>query len=474
MSLVVQEIRLQENFNLSLVNISDWIGQIVQNKIIENWKAQDIPPHLATLEQRILRINDQGRGRLLGLYQKILIHDSIDADNGYYQSHLQLTGLVVKREGKLQVYNPIYQAVFNQNWVDQALAKLRPPFYAEALRCWRELDKQDEAFLLWGQALAAAEDWAMGKKLSDEDEKFLSASREVEKREQNRKLELAEEQKAIAIEKNRIITEAQEEAKQEIIKVRKTRKTAFIIAGIAGIFALGGIIASTKEFSEVNSQRNKLLEADINLSARNAKIVFLDNHDIEAILLAINSGTKLNKIKQVSVESLKELEIFSILPQVIYGVLERNHGIAERNRFESHQGPVKNASFSPDGQHIVTASEDKTAKVWDIKGNLLATFSRDDYNPVINPSFSPDGRQIITISYKTPKVWDLKRNLLATLSGDHGYVIHASFSPDGWHIFTISPDRTPKFWDLKGNLKVWDLKGNLLATLPVHRHNYQF
>ena len=31
---------------------------------------------------------------------------------------------------------------------------------------------------------------------------------------------------------------------------------------------------------------------------------------------------------------------------------------------EGHQGPVLSASFSADGTHVVTASEDNTARVW--------------------------------------------------------------------------------------------------------------
>jgi WD40 repeat protein len=32
-----------------------------------------------------------------------------------------------------------------------------------------------------------------------------------------------------------------------------------------------------------------------------------------------------------------------------------------------HQGQVRSAAFSPDGTHLVTASDDSTARVWDIQ-----------------------------------------------------------------------------------------------------------
>jgi WD40 repeat protein len=66
---------------------------------------------------------------------------------------------------------------------------------------------------------------------------------------------------------------------------------------------------------------------------------------------------------------------------------------------------VRKSFFSPDGKQIVTASFDNTAKVWDIKGNLLATLGHQ--GSVINASFSPDGKRIVTASFDNiAKVWN--------------------------------------------------------------------
>ena len=165
------------------------VSAIVNEKVIENWEAQDIPAHLKTIRDRILQSDERGRGRLLGLYQQVLDGDGIPADEGYDQMQLRLTGLVVKRDGRLIVYNPIYGVVFNHIWASRALADTRPTFYGSAFQSWQESNDQKESFLLWGQALADAEAWAKGKRLSDEDDQFLRESREVEKRVINLKLE---------------------------------------------------------------------------------------------------------------------------------------------------------------------------------------------------------------------------------------------------------------------------------------------
>ncbi|MGF1677508.1 MAG: hypothetical protein ACFCUV_28025, partial [Rivularia sp. (in: cyanobacteria)] len=84
-------------------------------------------------------------------------------------------------DGKLQVYNRIYQSVFNGEWVEKELGKLRP--YSQVLTAWLEANRQDESRLLRGQALQDALDWAKDKSLSDVDYQFLAASQELDKRE---------------------------------------------------------------------------------------------------------------------------------------------------------------------------------------------------------------------------------------------------------------------------------------------------
>jgi hypothetical protein len=48
------------------------------------------------------------------------------ANDNSVQIELRLSGLVVKQDSKLKVYNRIYQSVFNLRWVEKELAKLQP------------------------------------------------------------------------------------------------------------------------------------------------------------------------------------------------------------------------------------------------------------------------------------------------------------------------------------------------------------
>nr|MDJ0703544.1 AAA-like domain-containing protein [Leptolyngbyaceae cyanobacterium MO_188.B28] len=160
--------------------IPPWTASLVQSQIIENWESQDNPEHLKTIRDRLLR-NPQKAARLLGIYQAILKKGAAPADDSTEQVELQLSGLVIKRGGNLTALNQIYQTVFNQHWLSQQFAQLRP--YAETLDAWLRSDRQDDSRLLRGQALKNAQIWADSRSLSDLDYQFLAASQALETQE---------------------------------------------------------------------------------------------------------------------------------------------------------------------------------------------------------------------------------------------------------------------------------------------------
>jgi len=102
------------------------IDAIVQNYIIKNWEYHDDPEHLRTIRNRLLIDKDVAYKRLK-IYQKILQYHHIDPDESGEQMALRLSGLVVKQQGKLKVYNKVYENVFNLNWVEENIALLARP-----------------------------------------------------------------------------------------------------------------------------------------------------------------------------------------------------------------------------------------------------------------------------------------------------------------------------------------------------------
>ena len=90
---------------------AQWIENLVQTKIIENWESQDEPEHLRTIRDRLFKSKQSAR--LLELYRQIVQQGEIVAVDSAEERELLLSGLVVKQQGTLKVQNRIYRSIFN-------------------------------------------------------------------------------------------------------------------------------------------------------------------------------------------------------------------------------------------------------------------------------------------------------------------------------------------------------------------------
>ena len=75
---------------------------------------------------------------------------------------------------------------------------------------------------------------------------------------------------------------------------------------------------------------------------------------------------------------------------------------------------------------------------------------------------SPDGRRAVTASNdRTLKVWELESGReLQTLSGHAGWVRAVALAPDPWRAVSASSDRTLKVWELESGRELQTLSGH--------------
>jgi WD40 repeat protein len=106
---------------------------------------------------------------------------------------------------------------------------------------------------------------------------------------------------------------------------------------------------------------------------------------------------------------------------------------------------------------VVTASDDRTARIWDVATGREIVVLRGHKDAVNLAEFSADGRSVVTTSFNASamlstvenaaRVWDAATGKeIATLKGHDGVVFLAAFSPDGKTIVTASFDQTARLW----------------------------
>ena len=459
--LTAQKLAAQTSHDCNIAaNCQLFIAELVQSSALENWEFQDEPEHLKTIRDRLLR-NPQRTGRLLGLYQQILADATlpnqteklagelsslakpvgelaISSEDSSEKMELLLSGLIVKDQGKLRVYNPIYASVFNREWIQQELAKRRP--YSESIGAWFASNHTDNSRLLQGGSLAEALTWAADKSLSDRDYQFLSASQELENLEFQRALELEKAASQILAEANLVLTKAQQKAKQTV------QLSLFGLAAISAISA--SVIVQTQRVADrAQNQKNQAIITQIQALNSTADIS-LSYDQLGALIAAVSAG---KKIRETEVSPALKAQTVNILHQTLNAI----NPVRERNRFPNGH----TANFSPDGKLIVSAGDDFIVKVFKPNGKLILSFPghKESITEVI---FSPDSQLIASTSFdKSVRIWRRDGTLQQILQGHRDLVWSASFSPDSKLIATASSDRT---------IKIWSAGGVLLQTLKGH------
>ena len=69
--------------------------------------------------------------------------------------------------------------------------------------------------------------------------------------------------------------------------------------------------------------------------------------------------------------------------------------LLEKHVLSGHTDIVTSVDWSPDAKRIVSASDDGTARIWDVTGNQLA-FLDGHHGAVTRALWSPDGKLIAT------------------------------------------------------------------------------
>jgi eukaryotic-like serine/threonine-protein kinase len=227
-----------------------------------------------------------------------------------------------------------------------------------------------------------------------------------------------------------------------------------VAAGFMGTVAVLSIVASAaalialRQKHEAQFQAAQALQAQSRLLTQAAAqhLKDLDVVGAQGIILEVFTNPALAQARTAaSVSVFQEIRAADAQLAVLSG----------------HREIVFSAAYSPDGTHIVTASRDKTARIWDARtgAQLIVLHGHDR---VTSAMYSPDGMRIVTASFEgAARIWDARTGVeLAVLPGQGTEIISAGYSPDGARIVTSGADKTARIWDARTGEQLSVLSGH--------------
>jgi WD40 repeat protein/serine/threonine protein kinase len=125
---------------------------------------------------------------------------------------------------------------------------------------------------------------------------------------------------------------------------------------------------------------------------------------------------------------------------------ETGERIGEPMKHGSH---VIQFEFSPDGKQLVTASYDRTVRIWDPATGRPLIPALQHAGVVGEARFGPDGQSLLTTESGNTRLWELRGGAGVRLSLPHPLPggAHIRTSPDGRHFVEFNRAGTVRVWD---------------------------
>jgi eukaryotic-like serine/threonine-protein kinase len=238
----------------------------------------------------------------------------------------------------------------------------------------------------------------------------------------------------------------------QVRKFIRRHRIATMVASMVAVLGIGvsaaGLIA-LQEKHEAEFQTSQALRAQSRLLTQAAAQRLKDSD------VAGAQGILLEVLTNPSFARMREPAAISVFQEI-------RAAESQRAILVGHTGDVWSAVYSPDGTRVLTASTDKTARIWNAAtGTPLGVLSGHT-SGLSYAAFSPDGTRIVTCAADdTARIWDAHAGAqLVVLRGHGDSVYSAVYSPDGSHIVTASSDKTARVWDAAGGSSLLVLAGH--------------
>src|SRR5262245_26003641 len=140
---------------------------------------------------------------------------------------------------------------------------------------------------------------------------------------------------------------------------------------------------------------------------------------------------------------------------------------------DGHMASIKSLTFTPDGNQIVSAGDDKVIRVWNWRtGRTIRTIRAEaglgSEGKIYAMALSPDGKWLAAGGSRMPgetgnliRLYDFgSGRMMALLRGHDGSVNRLAFSADAKHLISGSNDNTAIIWDVANAKPIHHLTGH--------------
>jgi WD40 repeat protein/serine/threonine protein kinase/TPR repeat protein len=233
------------------------------------------------------------------------------------------------------------------------------------------------------------------------------------------------------------------------LKFVRRHLIAIAVACALVLTLTGGLAATSYEARVASVQRDAARQAQLRSLTQTAAARLKDADVAGALNIILNVLPQPGERRPYTAEALSVFQQARATDAQLFAIT-------------GHEDRVRTAAFSPDGARIVTASYDRTARIWDALTGREIRQLRGHTDWVVAAAFSPDGARIVTASYdRTARLWDAASGgEIRQLRGHTGAVTWAAFSPDGRRIVTASNDKTVRIWDADSGQQLLLLDGH--------------
>ncbi len=129
---------------------------------------------------------------------------------------------------------------------------------------------------------------------------------------------------------------------------------------------------------------------------------------------------------------------------------------------KGHEKVVRALAWTPDGGTLLSASEDGTLRLWDVKRSKEAAVLKGHEKAIRSVAVSPDGKLALTAGADgVARIWDMRTHrTLLQYTGHDGTVWGAAWAPAGHTVATCGRDKTVHLWDARTGRIVRKMSGH--------------